>query len=129
MKRTSLIVAGVLACLSVVSVGTAAAESQTPHVYRECFTTSNDIQGGTAKVIVKGTHVSRSQAKLASCVQAEKIFWTATEQRLEVPHLVHYFRCIPGVLSTGPDVVRYDCRFQSADTSTHIDIGFTVTYD
>jgi hypothetical protein len=128
VKRISLFIAGALACVMVASVGTASAETVTPHIRRTCHDEVSNIRGGGARISVQASRVSSSQASYATCNKADAVFTAATAQELETPELVEGFHCVPSVLYQDRDVVEYDCHFQSADTSTHIVIGFKVTY-
>jgi hypothetical protein len=131
MKRIPVFMAAALACLAVAAAGAGAASAETviPHIHRDCHAETSNVRGGGAVVSVVAGRVSSSQARLASCGQADAVFEDATAQELETPGIVDYFRCVPSVLYRNPDTVEYDCHFQGADTATHIVIGFKVTYD
>jgi hypothetical protein len=129
MKRISLIVAGALACLLIVSVGTAAAETETPHLNATCKATSNNVIGNKITATVIGKNVAKSQQRFANCGYVRKVVKGLTSIRIEKPKIVEGFRCTPSVIRTEPDVVKYSCLFRGADTATEIRIKFTANYD
>jgi hypothetical protein len=129
MKRISLIVAGALACLLIASVGTAAAETETPHLNATCKATSKNVIGHRITATVTGKNVAKSQKRFANCGNVRKVVKGLTSIRIEKPKIVEGFRCTPSVTHTEPDVVKYSCLFRGADTATEIRIKFTANYD
>jgi hypothetical protein len=141
MKRISLILAGALACLLIVSVGTAAAggaamgpEPETPKVNTTCSTTSKNVIGNKVTITVAGKNVAKSQMKFAECPTVKKVANKMLSLRIEKPKVFEGFRCTPSVLTGGegtvePQTVKYSCLFRGADTSTEIRLKFKVTYN
>jgi hypothetical protein len=129
MKRISLILAGALACLLIASAGTAAAESEIPALNQTCKATSKNVIGHRITATVTGKDVASSQKRFANCGYVRKVIKGLTSIRIEKPKIVEGFRCTPSVIGTEPDVVRYGCLFQGADTATQITIRFTARYD
>jgi hypothetical protein len=141
MKRISLILAGAVACLLFVSVGTAMAagaamgpEPETPKINATCKATSNNVVGNRITATVTGTNVAKSQQRFANCGYVRKVVKGLTDIRIEKPKVVEGFRCTPTVLTSGQgteeaQVVKYSCLFRGADTATEIRIKFKVTYN
>jgi hypothetical protein len=131
MRRTSLILAGAVACLVLAFAASAAAmptENENPPT-KLCTTSSKNVVGHTFKTKIVANNVDPSQAKYGSCAYAKKVADGLTSLRIEEPKVVKGFRCTPRVLSTEPDVVKYACLFRGADTATEIRVTFKVKYD
>jgi hypothetical protein len=139
MKRISLVLAGVLACLMLASVGTAGAvgapvEPETPKINTTCTTNSKNVIGNKVTITVAGKNVARSQKKFAECPTAKKVANKMLSLRIEKPKVFEGFRCTPTVLTGGegtvePQEVKYNCVFRGADTATEIRLKFKVTYN
>ena len=129
MKRISLVLAGAVACLLVVSVGTAAAMPTEGIVNTSCSTTSKNVIGKKVTATVTGKNVASSQMEFAECPIVKKVVNKMTSLRIEKPKAFEGYRCTPTVLSTEPDVVKYGCLFRGADTATEIRLKFKVTYN
>ena len=131
MRRTSLILAGVVAgALFLASVGVAAATTNAENPpTRNCNLVSKNVVGKKFKAKLAAENVDPSQARFATCAYAKKVVGGLTSLRIEEPKVVQGFRCTPRVLSTEPDVVKYQCLFRGADTATEIKITFKVKYD
>lgn len=131
MHRTTLILAGVIACLALVFAAGAAAmptEDENPPT-QNCALRSKNVVGHTFKAKLAAEDVDPSQARYATCAYAKKVVGGLTSLRIEEPKVVRGFRCTPRVISTEPDVVKYQCLFRGADTATEITITFKVKYD
>ncbi len=141
MKRISLIAAGALACLSIASVGTAAAggvmnppEAVTKKINTTCTTSSKNVIGNKVTITVLGMNVAQSQKKFAGCPTVKKVANRNLSLRIEKPLVFEGFRCTPRVLTGGegtvePQKVAYNCLFRGADTATEIVLKFKVTYN
>jgi hypothetical protein len=138
VKRISLILAGVLACLLLASVGSAGAvvrpEPETPKVNTTCTTASKNVISKNVKITVAGKNVAESQMKFAECPTVKKVANKMLSLRIEKPKVFEGFRCTPSVLTGGegtvePQTVKYSCLFRGADTSTEIRLKFKVTYN
>ena len=131
MRRTSVILAGVVTCallLASVGVATAMPTEENPPT-KNCNLASKNVVGRKFKAKVVAKNVDPSQARFATCAYARKVAGGLTSLRIEMPKISHGFRCTPRVLSTEPDVVKYGCLFRGADTATEIRIKFRVKYD
>ena len=131
MRRTNAFLAGLVACLALVVVASAAAmptESENPPTVN-CNANSKNVVGHAFKVKVAAQNVDPSQARYATCAYAKQVAGGLTALRIEEPKVVKGFRCTPRVTSTSPDVVKYTCLFRGADTATEIRLTFRVKYD
>ena len=88
----------------------------------------NGVQGGQTTVTVTGSNVDPSQADQATCAEARVVAREVTAGDSEMPLNADGFQCTPSVVSTGPDVVNWECTFQGADTATDITMSFQATY-
>lgn len=134
MKRISLALAAVLACLLVASVGTASAMPTEGIVNTSCNTNSKNVIGKKVTITVAGKNVAASQMEFAECKTVKKVADKMLSLRIEKPKVFEGFRCTPTVLTGGegtvePQKVRYNCLFRGADTATEIRLKFTVTYN
>ena len=129
MKRVSLALAAVLACLLVASVGTASAMPTEGIVNTSCTTNSKNVIGNKVTIKVAGINVDPSQMQFAECKIVKKVANKMLSLRIEKPKVFEGFRCTPTVVHTEPDVVKYSCLFRGADTATEIRLTFTVTYN
>ena len=96
---------------------------------QNCNLSSKNVVGGTFKAKLAAKNVDPSQSRYATCAYAKGVVNGLTSLRIEEPKVVKGFRCTPRVLSTSPDVVKYQCLFRGADTATEITITFKVKYD
>lgn len=87
-----------------------------------------NVEGGKATVTVTGSKVDPSQADQATCAEAKVVARKVTASGSEMPLSADGFRCTPSVVSTGPDVVNWECTFKGADTATDITLSFQATY-
>ena len=134
MKRVSLALAAVLACLLVASVGTASAMPTEGIVNTSCTTNSKNVIGNKVTIKVAGKNVDPTQMQFAECKIVKKVANKMLSLRIEKPKVFEGFRCTPTVYTKGdgteePQVVKYSCLFRGADTATEIRLKFTVTYD
>jgi hypothetical protein len=125
MRRTSLVLAGAIACVLLSFAGTAAAKPTT----KTCTTNSRNVIGHTVTGTITASNVNSVQARYATCGYVKKVMDSLLSLRIEEPKLVKAFRCTPTVLSTEPDVVKYRCVFKGADTPMLVRVGFKVEYD
>jgi hypothetical protein len=134
MKRISLALAAVLACLLLASVGTAAAMPTEESINASCVATSRNVVGNKVTATVVGKNVAPSQQRYAGCGIVRKVVKGITDLRIEKPKVIEGFRCTPRVLTSGQgteeaQVVKYNCLFRGADTATEITVKFKVTYN
>jgi len=134
MKRFSLLLAGVLACLAFASVGTASAMPTEGIVNTACTTSSKNVIGKKVTITVTGKNVYSGQMSFAECPTVKKVANKMLSLRIEKPKVFEGYRCTPTVLTGGegtvePQKVRYNCLFRGADTATEIRLKFTVTYN
>lgn len=134
MKRLSLALAGTLACLLLVSVGTASAMPTEGIVNTSCTTNSKNVIGNKVTIKVTGRNVASSQMEFAECKVVKKVANKMLSLRIEKPKVWEGFRCTPTVYTKGqgteePQVVKYSCLFRGADTPTEIRLNFKVTYN
>jgi hypothetical protein len=129
MRRTSLIIAGAIACLVLAFAGTAGAMPTEHSVKKTCTTNSRNVIGHKVTATLTASNVNSVQAEFATCGYAKKVMDVLLSLRIEEPKVVKGFRCTPTVISTAPDVVRYACVFKSADTAMGARIAFRVKYD
>lgn len=118
----------------VTYTAAAVQEPETPRIDATCTTTSRNVIGRTVKIMVAGNNVARSQQRFAECPTAKKVAGKMLSLRIEKPKVLDGFRCAPRVLTGGegtvePQVVKYNCLFRGADTSTEIRLKFKVTYN
>lgn len=125
MRRTSLILIGALACTVLAFGGSAAAK--TPP--KTCTTSSKNVIGKTVTGTLTSSNVNSVQASYATCGHAKKVMNKVLSLRIEEPKSVAAFYCVPTVLSTSPDVVKYNCTFKGADTPMFVKLTFKVKYN
>jgi hypothetical protein len=125
MRRTSLILTGALACAVLAFGGSAAAQS-TP---KTCTTSSKNVVGHTVTGTLTSSNVNSVQKEFATCGHAKKVMNRILSLRIEEPKSVAAFYCVPTVLSTSPDVVKYKCTFKGADTPMFVKLTFKVKYN
>jgi hypothetical protein len=87
-----------------------------------------NVEGGRTTVTVTGSEVDPSQADQATCAEAKVVARKVTASGSEMPLNADGFQCTPSVVSTGPDVVNWECTFKGADTPTDITLSFQATY-
>ncbi|HEY5052813.1 MAG TPA: hypothetical protein VII45_05330 [Solirubrobacterales bacterium] len=126
MRRASLIAVSVVACSLVALTGGVAA-AKTPA--QACSTTSENVVGKLVKGTLTSSNVNSVQASFATCSHAKKVMRKTTSLRVEEPKSVAAFYCVPTVLATGPDVVKYVCTFKGADTAMFVKLVFKVKYN
>jgi hypothetical protein len=134
MKRIPLVLAAVLTCLLLASVGTASAMPTEESINTSCVATSKNVIGNKITARVVGKNVAPSQQRYAGCGIVRKVVKGITDLRIEKPKVIEGFRCTPRVLTSGQgteeaQVVKYSCLFRGADTATEIRLKFKVTYD
>lgn len=125
MRRTSLILAAVVACATLALAATASAKTPA----KTCTASSPNVVGHTITGTLTSSNVDPSQARFATCAQAKQVMVKTTELRVEMPRATKAFYCVPTVKSTDPDVVAYKCTFKGADTATFIKLLFQVKYN
>jgi hypothetical protein len=125
MRRTSLILTGALACAVLAFGGSAAAKSMP----KTCTTSSKNVVGHTVAGTLTSSNVNSIQASFATCGHAKKVMNKVLSLRIEEPKSVAAFYCVPTVLSTSPDVVKYNCTFKGADTPMFVKLTFKVKYN
>jgi hypothetical protein len=134
MKRIALVLAGALALVALVGVGSAAAMPTEGIVNTSCVTKSKNVLAGKVQINIAGKNVAPSQMKYAECKIAKKVANKLLSLRIEKPKTYEGFRCTPKVLTMGdgteePQIVQYKCLFRGADTATEIKLSFKVTYN
>jgi hypothetical protein len=125
MRRISLILTGVVACAMLAFGGTAAAEVQP----ETCVTQSQNVIGKKVTGTLTSRNVNSVQKEFATCAHAKKVMNRVTAYRYEEPKSVAAFWCVPTVLATTPDVVKYNCTFKGADTPMFVKLVFKVKYN
>jgi hypothetical protein len=125
MRRIALILTGAVACAVLAFSGTAAAKSAP----KTCTTSSENVIGHKVTGTLTSSNVNSVQARFATCAQAKKVMDQITSLRIEKPKSVAAFYCVPTVLSTTPDVVKYKCTFKGADTPMFVKLTFQVKYN
>jgi hypothetical protein len=125
MRRISAAALAALACTALAFSGTAGAKSAP----KTCTTNSKNVVGKTVTGTLTSSNVNSVQASFATCGHAKKVMNKVTGLRVEEPKSVAAFYCLPTVLSTGPDVVKYACTFKGADTAMFVKLTFKVTYN
>ena len=125
MPRSPLIALCALLCAALALAPGAAAKS----AEKSCNTTAPQVVGGNVAGKLTSSNVDPSQARFATCGQAQRVMKKVTEIGLEQPRGdVGGFYCRPTVFSTEPDFVRYICTFKGADTATFVKLTFAVQY-
>ncbi|HVY96451.1 MAG TPA: hypothetical protein VHA54_05785 [Solirubrobacterales bacterium] len=125
MRRIPVVLVAAAACLLLAFAGTAAAK---PSV-KTCTTQSKNVIGHTVTGTLTARNVNSVQKEFATCAQAKKAMQKVTLYRYEEPTSVAGYYCVPTVLKTTPDVVRYKCTFKGADTPMFAQIVFQVKYN
>jgi hypothetical protein len=125
MRRITLILTAVTACAVLAFSGTAAAKSAP----KKCVTQSENVIGHTVTGSLTSSNVNSVQKEFATCAHAKKVMNRVTSYRYEEPKSVAAFYCVPTVLATRPDLVKYKCTFKGADTAMFVKIAFTVKYN
>lgn len=125
MRRIALVLAGTVACAMLAFGGTAAAEVQPT----TCVIQSQNVVGGKVTGTLTARNVNSVQKEYATCAHAKRVMNRVTAYRYEEPKSVAGFYCVPTVLATTPDVVKYACTFKGADTPMFVKIAFKVKYD
>ena len=125
MRRTSLILIGALACAALAFGGSAAAKTAP----KTCTTSSKNVIGKTVTGTLTSSNVNSVQARFATCGHAKTVMNKILSLRIEEPKSVAAFYCVPTVLSTAPDVVKYNCTFKGADTPMFVKLTFKVKYN
>ncbi len=128
MKRVSLVLAGAVACMLPVSVGTAAAMPTEGIVNTSCSITSNNVAGRKLTTTVTGKNVAQSQMKFAECKIVNKVLRTVVKREVESPMAIEGFRITPSIVSETPLTIKYSGLFRGADTATEIRLKFKITY-
>lgn len=130
MTRSPLIVLCTCLC-AALALASAAVAMPTENLPAEktCTTTSPKVVGGKVTAKLTASNVDPSQARFATCGQAQRVMKKVTEIGLEQPRGdIGGFYCRPAVFSTEPDFVRYICTFKGADTATFVKLTFAVQY-
>jgi hypothetical protein len=125
MRRIALVLAGAVACVTLALGATAAAEVQPT----TCATQSQNVVGKTVTGTLTARNVNSVQKEYSTCAHAKKVMNRVTAYRYEEPKSVAGLYCIPTVLATTPDVVKYVCTFKGADTPMFVKLVFKVKYD
>lgn len=125
MRRTSLIFTGALVCAVLACGGSAAAKTPA----KTCTTSSKNVVGKTVTGTLTSSNVNSVQARFATCGHAKTVMNKILSLRIEEPKSVAAFYCVPTVLSTSPDVVKYNCTFKGADTPMFVKLTFKVKYN
>lgn len=128
MKRISLFVAGVIACLLLASVGTASAMPTEENFKMNCTVATKKVVGGKVKVAVTGKNVAQSQARFAQCPYVKKVVNKLVNTGIEKTTVAEGFRCTPRLSSSMPTKVNWSCLFRGADTATEIRLKFAYTF-
>lgn len=130
MPRPPLIAFCALLCAALGLASVAAAmPTENPSKEKTCITASPQVVGGKVTGKLSSSNVDPSQARFATCGQAQRAMKKVTELGLEQPRGdVGGFYCRPTVFSTDPDFVRYICTFKGADTATFVKLTFAVQY-
>jgi hypothetical protein len=125
MRRTFLILSAVAACAMLALA--ASASAKTPA--KTCVTQSKNVIGKTVTGTLTARNVNSVQKEFATCAQAKKAMNRVTAYRYEEPTSVAGYYCVPTVLATTPDVVKYKCTFKGADTPMFAQVVFQVKYN
>jgi hypothetical protein len=125
MRPTTAIFVSVAACSLFAFGGSAVAKSPA----KTCATTSENVVGKTVKGTLTSSNVNSVQANFATCGHAKVVINKILNLRVEEPKSVAAFYCVPTVLKTSPDVVKYVCTFKGADTPMYVKLVFKVTYN
>lgn len=125
MRRIPLVLAAAAACLLLAFAGTAAAKP----IVKTCTTQSKNVIGKTVTGKLTARNVNSVQKEFATCAQAKKAMQKVTLYRYEEPTSVAGYYCVPTVLATTPDVVKYKCTFKGADTPMFAQVVFQVKYN
>jgi len=124
--RRSLLILTALACALCACTGTAAAKPAA----KTCVTNSKNVIGHTVTGTLTASNVNSVQAQYATCAQAKKAMNQITALRIEMPKSVSAgYYCVPTVLDTAPDLVKYKCTFKGADTPMFVKLLFQVKYN
>lgn len=124
MRRSPLILAAAV-CAVLAFGGSAVAKAQP----KTCVTHSQNVIGSKVTGTLTARNVNSVQKEFATCAHAKKVMNRVTASRYEEPKSVAAFYCVPSVLATTPDVVKYDCTFKGADTPMFVKLVFKVKYD
>jgi hypothetical protein len=125
MRRVSMILTAATACAVLAFSGTAAAKSAP----KTCTTQSENVIGHTVTGSLTSSNVNSVQKAFATCGHAKRVMNRVTSYRYEEPKSVAAFYCVPTVLATTPDRVKYRCTFKGADTAMFVKLLFTVKYN
>jgi len=125
MRRISLVVIGAALCAVLAFSATAAAKPAP----KTCTTYSKNVIGSKVTGTLTASNVNSVQKEFATCAHAKKVMNRILSLRIEEPKSVQAFYCVPTVLKTSPDVVRYKCTFKGADTPMFVKLVFQVKYD
>lgn len=125
MRRISLLLATAALFALLACAGTAAAKPIT----KTCVTQSKNVIGKTVTGTLTARNVNSVQKEFATCPQAKKAMNRVTAYRYEEPTSVAGYYCVPTVLATSPDVVKYKCTFKGADTPMFAQVVFQVKYN
>ncbi len=130
MPRSPLIALCAFLCAALAFAPAALAmPTEEAKVERTCTTTSPQVVGGKVTAKLAASNVDPSQARFATCGQAQRVMKKVTEIGLEQPRgNVGGFYCRPTVFATEPDFVLYVCTFKGADTATFIKLTFAAQY-
>jgi hypothetical protein len=96
---------------------------------KTCTASSPNVVGETVKGTLTSRDVNSVQARFATCKHAKTVIRKITSLRVEEPKSVGGFYCLPTVLKTRPDVVKYVCTFKGADTAMFVKLTFQVKYN
>lgn len=96
--------------------------------FTTCATSSPNVIGGRVQGRLSARNVNPIQARFATCANAKKAMKKITGARVERPRNAAGLYCVPTVLRTEPDLVRYVCTFRGADTPMLVKLVFKVTY-
>lgn len=124
MRRIPLVLA-IVACAVFGFSGSAVAKAQP----KTCVTHSQNVIGSKVTGTLTARNVNSVQKEFATCAHAKKVMNRVTAYRYEEPKSVAAFYCVPAVLATTPDVVKYDCTFKGADTPMFVKLVFKVKYN
>jgi cytidylate kinase len=128
MKRTSLLLAGLVACLMLASVASASAMPTEENFNTNCTVANKAVVGGKVKVAVTGKNVAQSQARFAQCPSVKKVVNQLIKKKIEKPTVAEGFRCTPVLSSSMPTKVKWSCLFRGADTATEIRLKFAYSF-
>ncbi len=128
MKRITLALVAAVACLSIASVGTAAAMPTEGIVNTACTTNSNFVAGHKVTTTITGKNVAQSQMKYAECKAVNKVVKAVIKKEVEKPTAIEGFRITPSITSETPLTIKYKGLFRGADTATEIRLKFKITY-